>query len=60
MPPERMVDVATVARLLNVTAQTVKNWIHAGKIPGERNISGYYQVPLSVVRNLQKPQSDRV
>jgi excisionase family DNA binding protein len=44
---ERLIDVAVVARRLQVSASAVRNWIIAGKLSAIRTPSGRYRVPLS-------------
>lgn len=42
-----------IAELFEVTAETVRNWIEKGDLPGVK-VNGYYRVPLSAVRALAK------
>jgi excisionase family DNA binding protein len=49
MTPDRLLDVGTAARQLQVSAQTIRNWIRAGKLAAERSPSGRWRIKASLV-----------
>ncbi len=57
MIPERLLDVATVARRLGVADETVRLWIRKGLIPETvRTFTGRLKIPASALDRLQKTQ----
>ena len=56
MTPERLIDVATVARACGVTPQTVRNWVRSQKIRGGRTVTGRLKIPASELARMQKMQ----
>ena len=58
---DRLLDVSTVARLLQVSDETVRVWIRRDKIAFERVAGGKYRIrssELARLRNSQKSQSN--
>jgi excisionase family DNA binding protein len=53
---ERLIDVAVVARVLKVCAETVRNWIRAKKLIGIKQGSGFYKIPASELQRLKESQ----
>lgn len=62
MMPDRLLDVATVARRLGVADETVRLWIRKGLIPETVHThTGRLKIPASTLgrlRNTQKSVSD--
>ncbi len=57
MIPERLLDVATVARCLGVADETVRLWIRKGLIPETvKTFTGRVKIPASAVDRLRKTQ----
>lgn len=52
---ERFIDVAVVARRLNVDPVTVRKWIRDGKLAAIQLPSGYWKIPLSELDRLTNP-----
>lgn len=43
------VPASKAAEILIVTPQTIRNWVRAGILPGRRDSTGHYFVPLDVL-----------
>jgi excisionase family DNA binding protein len=48
---ERFLSPNEIARVLNVTGEAVKQWIHRGRLPAARLANGYWQVKVSDFEN---------
>lgn len=53
----RLIDVAVVARRMNVSDTTIYNWIAADRITVVKTPTGRYRVPLSELARLLKINS---
>jgi excisionase family DNA binding protein len=53
LEPEPHLSTERIAELFEVTAETVRNWIEKGSLPGVK-VNGYFRIPLSAVRKLAK------
>lgn len=51
---DRLIDIAVVARLFNVSAETVRNWIRAGKVHAIPTPSGYYKITETELERLKE------
>lgn len=51
-PPDRLLTCATVARRLDVTAETVRAWIRLGLVPAQRSATGRYRILTSTYLRL--------
>lgn len=49
---DRLLDVGTVARRLDVTPVTIRNWIRSGKLRAERTLTGRYRIRASILASL--------
>lgn len=49
MTPDRLVSVSTVARCLNVHAETVRGWIRRGRLDAIRTPAGVYRIRQSIL-----------
>lgn len=47
---QRLLSVGVVARELQVSHGTIRNWIKAGKLPAERTLGGWWRVRAGDVR----------
>lgn len=57
MMPDRLLDVATVARRLGVSDRTVRHWIRKGLVPeAVQTFTGRLKIPLSALIRLQKTE----
>lgn len=59
-PDERLLTVGAVARELQVSAGTIRNWIKAGDLPAQRMFGGWFRIrvaDLHVLRERQKTQN---
>lgn len=57
MNADRLLDVATVARRLGVSDETVRLWIRKGLIPEAiQTFTGRLKIPLSALDRIQKTQ----
>lgn len=54
MPPERLITVGTAARFLQVSAQTIRNWIKAEKLEAFRAENGQCRVSAQDVAALRE------
>ena len=55
-PDERLLTVGAVARELQLSAGTIRNWIKAGDLAAERTLGGWYRVRVADVRALRDKQ----
>lgn len=55
----RLLSVGAVARELQVSLGTIRNWIKAGKLPAERTLGGRYRVRVGDMRAAQKAQKEQ-
>ena len=56
MMTERLIDVAVVARRLDVCPETVRQWIRAEKIQAIRTPRGVFKIPISELERLKNCQ----
>ena len=57
MLPDRLLDVATVARRLGVSDRTVRLWISKGLVPeAVQTFTGRLKIPLSALTRLRKTE----
>jgi hypothetical protein len=47
----REVPAAAAAEMLAVTPQTVRNWVRGGVLPGRRNRTGHFLVPVGAIES---------
>jgi hypothetical protein len=47
----REVPASTAAEILEVTPQTIRNWVRGGILPGRRDRTGHVYVPLDALES---------
>lgn len=48
-PAPRELRAAAAAEILAVTPQTIRNWVRAGVLPGRRDKTGHFHIPVDAL-----------